>query len=999
VRGTRSFEPPRRDLMVQSSTGRDQSKGEMPAASRGREMQSANRRDVQDDSRKENGVPNVVYGGREQQMRVGREVGTESHAGRESQTSVGRRLPNSAGREHQINSARDRQINGVGREQQTMSARDRQASNGRRGPIDSQVRSQSLTNSTRAKTPPLRTNDRAGKKLETAQQTLREKPRTPPAHTVSKPTVPVRKGVPPGPRTAAGAGGRHNGGVTSCDDESPNAKLRSCSPPISPPESQGSPSTVPRVSCSGRSSSPSTVPAVASPNSGPHVDSPNSVLQDEPPHQSWPLDNSGVPYNTLKEQTPPPNASALVSPPVSNRCNGALMEIDNNSLSSRRPGMFEDRKPTTPVSGVENMGASPMQENISSPGSDQSKETSVSFNLSPIRRVTVPPAGVGVSHPFSVSDTLSLRSSLPPASLGSAPSSHTSSSAPSRRESMQPPPSETVLPQGQSSEGGDEAGGPSIAAPTLPAITGDCGCDAAAGGTPVNKSIGSVSKVAEMKSFWEKQTRPSIGSGCGADAGVDAGGAERSRTPGNLRPSSSSWLRCASDMVRRMKHEEKTTSQLTKRLLERLRVEERDIDYGSPTNTSGDTSDLFSPGSGPDEQESPTMQVCKGLLHNSNAMWRTQRQMSKAIIRVLSLDSGKDGAKDRGKEMDCPWCGRSDTPSNRLACTEADRCIDVDSAPRLGISIADPTCNLDCDEVGTAPRRVSTKIEKGDLDSHRRASFQSTQQPESEADELLPSPAQANEEQSASLTDEAEPAREPQPLESPREFDWSKTTKASEDHDHDPAETVPSTVELNSSTEENTPIPESPDRESAADRSAADRSTLSVDDSFIASVPRATEDGMPRSETFLQQIEQCELSKELRIIVPEGMGANRVVAFSYEGRRHEVEVPQGYAVNSEVPITIAKRPPLELTHRLSVLRCHAQFQDRGSIVDSLRHGARPVQQEQSANNPMEQPPMLQAPEFRHRQYLYSLLRGGAMHPLLPYTPEDDPALADTSFTD
>merc|ERR1719329_690016 len=295
---------------------------------------------------------------------------------------------------------------------------------------------------------------------------------------------------------------------------------------------------------------------------------------------------------------------------------------------------------------------------------------------------------------------------------------------------------------------------------------------------------------------------------------------------------------------------------------------------------------------------------------------------------------------------------------------------------------------------GTAPHKVSVKTEMPDLDSHRRASFQSTQQPESEADELLPSPAQGNDEQSACLTDEAEPAREPQPLESPREFDWSKTTRASEDHDHDPAETVPSTVELNSSTEENTPIPESPDRESAADRSAADRSTLSVDDSFMASAPRATEDGMPRSETFLQQIEQCELSKELRIIVPEGMSANRVVSFFYEGRRHEMEVPQGSAINSEVPITIAKRPPLELTHRLSVLRCHAQFQDRGSIVDSLRHGARPVQHEQGSENPM-----LQAPEFRHRQYLYSLLRGGAMHPLLPYTPEDDGALAETSFTE
>jgi len=1003
VRGTRSFEPPRRDLVVQNSGGREHCGGDLPVANRGREMQTTSRREAQNENRRENGVPSIAYGGRDPQLRAGRDLmgGAEANVGRESQAAVGRRLPTSStGREPQINSARDRPVTGTAREQQMMSARDRQASSGRRAPGDGQSRAQSLTQATRAKTPPLRTGGRAEKKLETAQQTLR---RPPPAQTAGKPAAPVRKGIPSTQRTTVAVSSQQCSGVVAPVDESPNAKLRTCSPPISPPGSQGSPSTVPRVSCSGRSSSPSTVPAVASPNSGPrsHANSPTSGLHDEPPHHSWPLENC----NTLKEQASPPRAPSFVSPPTTTRRVGALMECDINSLSSRRPGIYEDRKPVTPISGAENMGVSPMQENISSPGSDQSKDTSVSFNLSPIRRVNVPPSGVGVSHPYSLSsDTLSLRSSLPPASLASAPSSRTTSSAPSRRESMQPPASETVLPPGQAgSDGGDAAGGPAIATgvPNLAAPGGELG-DVAAGGAAGNRSNGSVSKVAEMKSFWEKQTRPSIGSI--ADAGADACGlaADRSRTPGGLRPSSSSWLRCASDMVRRMKHEEKTTSQLTKRLLERLRVEERDADYGSPTDSSGDTSDLFSPGSGQDEQESPTMQVCKGLLHNSNAMWRTQRQMSKAIIRVLSLDSGRDGAKDRGKDIDCPWCGRSDVPGNCQADVEGDRCIGVDGVPLVGKSIVDPSCDpcfsKEGVEDGSAPHRVSIKteghhLETPDLDSHRRASFQSTQQPESEADELLPSPAQGNEE-SACLTDEAEPAREPQPLESPREFDWSKTTKASEDHDHDPAETVPSTVELNSSTEENTPIPESPDRESAADRSAADRSTLSVDDSFVASAPRATEDGMPRSETFLQQIEQCELSKELRIIVPEGMSANRVVSFFYEGRRHEVEVPQGYAINSEVPITIAKRPPLELTHRLSVLRCHAQFQDRGSIVDSLRHGARPVQHEQGSENPM-----LQAPEFRHRQYLYSLLRGGAMHPLLPYTPEDDGALAETSFTE
>jgi len=961
----------------------------MPTANRGREVHMTSRRDVQNDNRRENGVPSIAYGVREPQLRSGRDLtgGADRSVGREPHASAGRRLPPSTGREPQINSARERQVASTGREQQMVGARDRQGSSGRRGPVDGQSRAQSVPHATPPKVRPMRTGERAEKKLETAQQTLRR----PPPATSSKPAAPVRKGMPQGQRTAVVPASQQSNPVATVYEESPNSKLRTCSPPISPPGSQGSPSTVPRVSCSGRSSSPSTVPAVASPNSGPrsHVTSPTSGLHDEPPHHASP-----VKHCILKEQASPSGAPAR-----------PLMECDINSLSFRRPGMYDDRKPATPVSGAENMGVSPMQENISSPGSDQSKDTSVSFNLSPIRRVLVPPSGVGVSHPYSLSsDTLSLRSSLPPASLASAPSSRTTSSAPSRRESMQPPTSEAALPPSQlASEGGDAAGGPTTATgpPSLAAaLGGELVSDVAAGGAASNRSLGSVSKVAEMKSFWEKRTRPSIGSGSGADAGADGGGlvADKSRTPGGLRPSSSSWLRCASDMVRRMKHEEKTTSQLTKRLLERLRVEERDVDYGSPTDSSGDTSDLLSPGSGQDEQESPTMQVCKGLIHNTNAMWRNQRQMSKAIIRVLSLDSGRDGAKERGKDVDCPWCGRSDTPGHCLADVEAERCIGVDSSPLPSIFLVDPPCDpcfaKEGVEEGTTPHKVSVKTEMPDLDSHRRASFQSTQQPESEADELLPSPAQGNDEQSACLTDEAEPAREPQPLESPREFDWSKTTKASEDHDHDPAETVPSTVELNSSTEENTPIPESPDRESAADRSAADRSTLSVDDSFMASAPRATEDGMPRSETFLQQIEQCELSKELRIIVPEGMSANRVVSFFYEGRRHEVEVPEGYAINSEVPITIAKRPPLELTHRLSVLRCHAQFQDRGSIVDSLRHGARPVQQEQGSENPM-----LQAPEFRHRQYLYSLLRGGAMHPLLPYTPEDDGALAETSFTE
>jgi hypothetical protein len=159
-------------------------------------------------------------------------------------------------------------------------------------------------------------------------------------------------------------------------------------------------------------------------------------------------------------------------------------------------------------------------------------------------------------------------------------------------------------------------------------------------------------------------------------------------------------------------------------------------------------------------------------------------------------------------------------------------------------------------------------------------------------------------------------------------------------------------------------------------------STSSMDDSYVACAPRAGEEGIPRSQALLPQLLQLEMNRELRIVVPEGMDAEtRQVSFTFENKQHTVKIPENFEVGMEVPITISKRPALEQNQKILHYRGLPNAQDRCSIVDSLRHGARPVGAESND--------CLNSQEFKYRQFLYSLLRGNAMHPLLPWTPEED----------
>jgi hypothetical protein len=149
-----------------------------------------------------------------------------------------------------------------------------------------------------------------------------------------------------------------------------------------------------------------------------------------------------------------------------------------------------------------------------------------------------------------------------------------------------------------------------------------------------------------------------------------------------------------------------------------------------------------------------------------------------------------------------------------------------------------------------------------------------------------------------------------------------------------------------------------------------------VDYSYV----RAGEDGMPRHETMLQYIEQTTMRSELQIVVPEGMGKERKVTFTYENKSHEVEVPEGYEVGQQVLITLSHRPFLERTTSQGARRGHLapEFADKWSITDSLRHSLRTDADHST----------LQAEEFRQRYACYGLLRGKAGTPLLPFTEEE-----------
>jgi hypothetical protein len=215
-------------------------------------------------------------------------------------------------------------------------------------------------------------------------------------------------------------------------------------------------------------------------------------------------------------------------------------------------------------------------------------------------------------------------------------------------------------------------------------------------------------------------------------------------------------------------------------------------------------------------------------------------------------------------------------------------------------------------------------------------------------------------------TSRQEPAGEPRPLDSSRE---------------EPADNEDPSF-LNCEVVEIAQEPMSPiaalEGDIADAHSESDSDCL-FEESFFdpAGYPRPKEESIEWAATLLHQLEQEEMEKELRLLVPEGMGPGRTVSFMYENRRHEVAIPEGCEVGQEVPIRMYKMPFLQKTPELAWAR--GQQDDRYTVLDSLKHCTRAPAEECN----------FASADMQNRINLYKLLRGSSVAPLLPYTPEDE----------
>lgn len=591
-----------------------------------------------------------------------------------------------------------------------------------------------------------------------------------------------------------------------------------------------------------------------------------------------------------------------------------------------------------------------------------------------------------------------------------------------------------------------------------------------------------MSRVAAMRSLWEERTG-------GKSSGSSSGGGTQhscvireSRGPGRISGQhrvSPAWLRCASDVMRRMRRLEDHNLRLTDRLMRRLQGmatecnDAFDVTFPSSPFASSlssrsclDSSPSTSSLSESQDEASPVSKMQKDMDRKISNMLKMQREFSKATLRVTSLDGAFGRVASAGPCSRCTPANAGDgaavagaVPSSAGATSEAPHRLATGppnrapgtSPQKAGGRLSPPLTpgSVPAAPYGPAPRRsprasrspkkevttpgrspskVSmTHIEeegaahgrspgaswassrqpeeellapsrspRGSRASVRqpeeeavppgrspRASRASTRQPEEEAEDQLPEVGgdtfaiKVDDPDVPDNADDPEPAGEPNPNMPPRQaFDPREPDP--------PPASAPPTPPVTEAEEETQEPGEGSER--------CDSSRGSVLSEDAEQWPRAGEDGMLRASTLLQLLEMQELQKKVEIVVPEGMGPDRRVAFTYENRRHEYQLPEHYKVGERVLLTIPKTPPLERNPVQAWYRGHATWPDRYNVVENLRHGL--------ANRPrapctFEDPESwinsncaLNDQDSANRRQLYSLLRGQNMQPLLPETKEE-----------
>jgi len=524
-----------------------------------------------------------------------------------------------------------------------------------------------------------------------------------------------------------------------------------------------------------------------------------------------------------------------------------------------------------------------------------------------------------------------------------------------------------------------------------------------------------TSKVAQMRSLWEKgfgaekgSTGPAPWPGAKekekvavaastAPGTAAAGGGRRAE-----RSSAASWVRCASDMTRRRRQEEIHTCRLTERLTRRLT--EITGDAGSPLSSSCRTGSEPSSPEPCEEQDSPMTRVHRSMVRELSSHIRTQNKITRAVLRFFSLDGRGGGSTGGGHEEDEDMVGP----------------VSQEIAVHLPLAWAEMP-GLEQPSRSSASRRTSA------AEASRRTS---ATQPEEEADGSLAEVGVAVEDAVAEASaldvgkmmqavpddtsrrySQPEPAREPQPKESPRgEADATALalptacradTEAHEEPDDEPPEAgiPPSKVAADEATPEAVESSESSVDTSSSVTDASSSVTGSAEseeappeapveseEESFSSAPKPGELGMPRENTMLYSIEQSELHRTVMVVVPEGMKESRMVSFLFENKKHDVEIPEGYAVGQEVPIFIPRRPPLERNQAQAWCRGHYNFPDRQYLTEQLKHSSR-----------LGKDCSFDDPEFQHRRNVYGLLRGREMSLMLAnWAEEDAEALAEAA---
>jgi len=552
------------------------------------------------------------------------------------------------------------------------------------------------------------------------------------------------------------------------------------------------------------------------------------------------------------------------------------------------------------------------------------------------------------------------------------------------------------------------------------------------------------SKVAAMRNLWEKRVveghRDRAGSaaprerassaaatseGLGLEEGLHQWNAARGRSASRedqQRVRRASLSRIDPKMYRRLKKEEeeaKRQARCLDELFQRMELTGGETMSGAlaelDSSISSSLSDCL--------EDSPTVDKFEVMFKSSRACWRRQQKVTKAVIDFLTSEAGRTarpclGCVGKAEEVVASPIDRVEeaAATSPVASTFEEPALPEllrarpDLLQSLLLPPSDHVFKFTCDKVPDAvksppatpqpeeeadPRKsvvedATTSRRKSGLEDARMVRRKSAMDNEM----ILPPKGKrlSAEEGSASWNhstiSDAEPAREPQPLgHSPRELAVELSSSSDTPLLDSPGGAKSSSLARASASGPEHEEGLTTEADSSMNSSAliGDEESANIDQSLDDALGdyttiRPGEDGMERGVTMLHAIEQGELKRELYIMVPDGIGADRKVQFTFENKSHEVVVPEGYEVGAQVLVTISNRPFLERTANQGLRRGHCQpeFADRWSIIDNLRHSLRTDSDSSS----------LGADEFRNRYNLYMLLRGRCGAPLLPFTVEE-----------